>query len=576
MRKAGVRYTLGVGLEQYGIYTGTQEVIGIFYGDRPIPANPEEDVPKIVQQMKTGTANPEYWLVYWEDTISRRHGTRYPPSLIGEPPLEFNEAEQERFKAYWDRAAAYCKEVRKEMPEAKISLGGYPNFLEEFLRRGFPKEYLDAVSLHQAPYWYLSERPPEIETINGLYFVEQWKKMYGYEDLPTIMIEANFHGTAPGYLTERDQADLYVRDFLIGLAYRVRLFGMSGMIVDVANDYLRSKWGCTALCRNAPEMNPKESFVSYATMTSVLDRAKYLGYVNTGSNTAYALRFRAKDGQNIYVLWTVRGQRDATLKLSADAPVAVIDCMHNQTNLQSAGQAVKVAIGESPVYVKTAADVTAVGLGDPLYSAQPPRDAVLLDSLSNLSNWNPQTGRDQFLEQVNPKYPRRPGNFTYSIVDDPQHGSLLQVTPLQAEGGALLPMYGILERTEAQPIPGQPRKLGLWVKGDSGWGRVIFEVTDANGERWTGVGGLEDRYSNGFFNFDGWRWIEIDLPGYYDNEFPQPSDPDWTPRGRTRIVAYPLSLSKIIIELRTKMVYVTDLVDVPDPSVRISDVMAVY
>ena len=41
-------------------------------------------------------------------------------------------------------------------------------------------------------------------------------------------------------------------------------------------------------------------------------------------------------------------------------------------------------------------------------------------------------------------------------------------------------------------------------------------------------------------------------------------------------VDYPLALTKVILELRDRVVYVTDLVPVKDETVRLSELMAVY
>jgi len=32
-------------------------------------------------------------------------------------------------------------------------------------------------------------------------------------------------------------------------------------------------------------------------------------------------------------------------------------------------------------------------------------------------------------------------------------------------------------------IPGKATALGVWVKGNSGWGRIAFQIRDAKGER---------------------------------------------------------------------------------------------
>jgi len=575
MRRAGARHTLGAGYpskRQYGIGTGTDIVTGIFYTSQPIPGEPEAAAREMVEKMKTRGSDPLYWQLYWEDRISDRHHWYFPPALTGRPRIELNDAEKARLKAYWDRAMAYAKLSNATLPEEKLALGAWPNFTEEFLQRGFPVKLLDALSLEAGGYRMQPERPPDVDDVNALYFIQEWKKLYGYRNLDIIMVESLFHGTAPGYLSERDQANYYVRDMLLGLAYGVKLFGMSAMITDVANDYYRSGWGSVGLCHRAPEPSPKASYVAYATMTSVLDRARYVDRVDTGSASVYALHFIAGDGTNVYSMWTTRGHRKATPTLEGGSGGVVIDAMGRQSELNARG----IALSESPVYLKTKARLARLSLSAPVYEERPPANSIAVDALDGLSRWQTRAGRDELIEEGNPRYPRRPGAFRFKTTADPARGAVVEVSAGEAPGSPLLPTYGVLERRQPSPLRGRPRRLGLWVKGNSGWGRITFELTDAKGERWTGAGGSEDSYGHGFINFDGWRWVEVDIPGQFRPDYPWPHNGNWTARGGDSIVDYPLSLNAVIVELRDHVVYVNELVPVRDNRVRLSGLRAIY
>lgn len=576
MRRAGARFTLGVGYRskhQYGIGTGTDDVIGAFYPSKSVPPDSPEAPKEMLAAMKSRGSNPLYWQIYWEDTLSRRHEHRYPPALIGRAPMALDAAELARFESYRDRAEAYAREVRRELPRAKLALGSFLNFMEEFLQRGFPKQYLDALALEITCFRMHPERPPADNNMNGLYLIEQLKKKYGYEALDTILVESQFHGTAPGYLSERDQANYYVRDFLLGLAYGVKLFGMSAMVTDVSDNYYRSAWGSVGLCHRAPEPSPKESYVAYATMTSVLDQAKYAGYVETGSTSVYALHFVRPAGDNVYAMWTVRGARPVTVTLDGPAGAEVIDAMYRRMPLKGA----RLELSEAPVYLVTKARLKELRMGAPRYREAPPPGAEALAALKSLDGWQPVEERDARLEENNPSYPRRPGRFRFSAAADSTRGPAVEVSATPLDGNALLPMYGVLKRDQPLRIPGRPRRLGLWVKGNSSWGRITFELVDAKGKTWLGVGGREDTYGRGFINFDGWRWVEVDLPGQYRPDYPwQQVFDGWTPLGGDRQVDYPLSLKSIVIELRDQMVYVNHLAPVRQAAIRLEDLRAVY
>ena len=48
-------------------------------------------------------------------------------------------------------------------------------------------------------------------------------------------------------------------------------------------------------------------------------------------------------------------------------------------------------------------------------------------------------------------------------------------------------MYAALAHKKGIPVPGTPTEVGAWVNGNAGWGRLIFELTDASGQRWTAL-----------------------------------------------------------------------------------------
>jgi hypothetical protein len=49
-------------------------------------------------------------------------------------------------------------------------------------------------------------------------------------------------------------------------------------------------------------------------------------------------------------------------------------------------------------------------------------------------------------------------------------------------------MYSALSLKKPVEIKGEPTQIGLLVKGNGGWGRIIFELEDAKGQRWISIG----------------------------------------------------------------------------------------
>ena len=51
-----------------------------------------------------------------------------------------------------------------------------------------------------------------------------------------------------------------------------------------------------------------------------------------------------------------------------------------------------------------------------------------------------------------------------------------------------MPWYNVLRPRKPIVFDGAPAKMGLWVRGASDWGRVIYVLRDAKGERWESIG----------------------------------------------------------------------------------------
>ncbi|MDQ3624841.1 MAG: hypothetical protein M3463_20560 [Verrucomicrobiota bacterium] len=131
-------------------------------------------------------------------------------------------------------------------------------------------------------------------------------------------------------------------------------------------------------------------------------------------------------------------------------------------------------------------------------------------------------------------------------------------------------------------IPGKPAALGLWVKAASDWGRVVYCVRDARGERWISVGtkdqwNCNDLHSWSAFNFDGWRYVRFELPGHREwDSFREFGATWWGSTGGDGIVDLPLQLESIIVERRTHVIYVNDVQPANPADVLLGELVAEY
>ena len=121
--------------------------------------------------------------------------------------------------------------------------------------------------------------------------------------------------------------------------------------------------------------------------------------------------------------------------------------------------------------------------------------------------------------------PRRVGTFTAKTVQDGERGSCVELTHVSKHACPEVMMeYCTLRLKEPQTsnvkpqtLNFQPSTLGVWVKGNSNWGKVFLEFVDAEGETWfsCGIGGVG---CNSYdwpglmgMGYDGWNFLQLPL-----------------------------------------------------------------
>ena len=126
--------------------------------------------------------------------------------------------------------------------------------------------------------------------------------------------------------------------------------------------------------------------------------------------------------------------------------------------------------------------------------------------------------------------------------------------------------------------------MGVWVKGDSNWGRIMFELVDAEGEVWrttstTGWGcDVLDWPGNIAVNFDGWNFVALALreTDLFNDHSPGPVIEQWATNGAgDKKMTLPLKLNGLIVELNRKPLQLTEFMEVAS-SIRIKDAGGVY
>ena len=153
------------------------------------------------------------------------------------------------------------------------------------------------------------------------------------------------------------------------------------------------------------------------------------------------------------------------------------------------------------------------------------------------------------------------GKFSLRQVRDTQRGNCLE---LELHGDATMSNYigeyGTLAAARSSPIPGEPHTLGLWVKGNSSWGKVVFQFEDAAGNVWrTHANEWHDWQGELSINFDGWHLIQFPLDAQSPIIYSAPGGYCQHIKGDNRQVTYPIRVAKLYVVMNRKALDPTEM-----------------
>ena len=532
----------------------------------------------------------QYAMIFHETGLGGL-GIGLPPELLGEPPTELEGKNLERFNTLHEHARKRAAAIRKAAPGVKIILGnGGTPFNVHWLRTKLSRDCWDCIGMETAIQPFHPEGQPTGWNSQSLWIAKRMREIYGYEDMPiTSCYEYDYRTTAPGALSLEDQANWYARDVLHCLAYRVPNINVA-LIMDCNSSYYTSRWGSAGVCFRSPRMMPKPSFVALATLTSALDVAEYQRYLDTGSHSLYCLEFKKGNGL-VYAIWATRGQRQAEVTFAQQAgSCRLIDLMGKERALPIQSGAATLSASEAPCFLLSSPKVTAVRAGPASHQNPELAAAHVIDKLDAPARWKVVEGGDERFQNYCTYKPLRKARVS---PDRSKDGHLRITLHSQPDLPDVAGRYAIFEPAGGPlPMPGQPKGVGVWVNGNSNWGRVIFEVLDAKGRRWTSNGWNEALHSEAekpntwdmsdweartCINFDGWKFISMGLDLHYPSGYYAPDFRHWRcekDNSITNQIAYPLRFNRLYVIMREKLVYVTDMVPAKSMSIELRDLTA--
>jgi hypothetical protein len=493
----------------------------------------------------------------------------YPPELYDVNYAAKDETLAKREDDLYELGLRGAKFFRAKFPQLKIiagNSGGSIGMIAVMLRRGFPRELIDYLGSETTGQTIAPEKLSP-HTSGGIWLMSETARKLGH-DIPLAGC-FEFTSRAERDLGAQRHAEWYARDMMIGIAYRFPAISPAGL-EDVGNAYYDALWGGSGLCQRHPIHYPKPAYVALATLTKVLDSVKLARQLDTGSSSAHALEFTRGD-QYVYALWTTRGECEMQIELPANATLTQTDFYGVQHQQATKGGRLKIKASSAVSYLTGTVSVKTITAGA-RHFLPPPTGTQVVAKMDNSDDWllvNDDTLKSEL---------RRAGNFTLTQQNDAEQGPCLEVALLKTgELPAVVGEYTALKLKTAIPITGKPHSIGIWVRGDSSWGRILWEIEDAKGEHFISNGGYDggDWGNYSALDFDGWRFMSFPLTDDSPLKHVEPGSGFKQWKGNIDgQLDYPLKLTGIYIITHRQSLNLTKMVPVRTP-LRFKDVSVI-
>jgi hypothetical protein len=497
------------------------------------------------------------------DIFHESYAHYIPAELLDEKPVEDEKAVRDgKLRVEIGQFAA--RFYRERFPDVELLVGNTSSsasILASLLRYGFDPKYIDYIGVEAVGQTGMPELLWEGST-QGIWLAREVARKFGH-DLPVTGCY-EFTARTDRNLGPRRQAEWMVRDMLLCHAYRFQHINPA-ILHDAGNAYFNTLWGAGGLCRRNPLLYPKPAYVAVATLTKVLDQVGPPRRVATGSATVYALEFPRSDGNLVYALWTARGEAGLQLSFPKDTAPTIVGFYGNSTAVGRPSKSLDVRCGTAPVYVVTPVSCDSIEIRDRRF-VPPPDSFRVVDPMDDLARWSIEQGDARLAQPTSRGLPIRvSGDFVLTQSNDDEKGPCLQLE-LQRKGQlpAIVGEYTRLKRVQAEPAPGRPTAVGVWVKGDSGWGKIVFEIEDAAGALWLTDGVWHDWSGDLAICHGGWRFMDYPIDGNTTVRNISPGA-RWTSASPTKKdgMQFPIKLVGLSVVMNRKALDLTEMKEVP-------------
>ena len=473
------------------------------------------------------------------------------------------------------RLALFINEVGRIMkanfPQIRIQIGNSSASIGAAtrpLRAGADIKYYDSIGIETPSQVIPPERLIECGLQGMLVAQEIATKLGGLKDRKVPLNGSwEYVYRADRDMGEQLQAEWHARDVLISLANNFTLIS-PGILFDCKNGYYNGLWGGSGILQRGPYVYPKRAYVAYAALTKVLDCAKFIRQIPTGSTTVYALEFKVYGGKTVTALWAARGAVDFAV-VNPSGKALVTDLYGRESTVK--GKEVTIKGGSAVTYLTTDKPLTSVKIAGRSFPVEEAR-AAKSKVASALDNADLVTVApdEQFTSNHNAFLPiLKPADYTVATVNDPEKGNCIAVT-LTADDkykSKYITEFTTITLKEPALVPGNPKAVGVWVKGNSNWGQIRFVIEDAQGEIFKNLTtgrswgcDIMDWPGNLGVDFDGWSFVGTALfpSKVFPTHSPGPVSDQWVSCGGDKKIDLPIKIRAITVGMNR---YKLDLLD---------------
>jgi len=525
MKKAGIRRALGLSNSRkptekdWAEWNATELIASVH---RSFPPKPDEQVRKQIADKLAKWPHANHVVVFWE-TYEPFGAYAQAPELIGQKPPEYDEARKQIAAQRRAVVEQVGRVIRKDFPQLKVLLGNSlacGELVAEVLRNKPPKEYFTHIGTEAIQRTAHPEKP-------NLPFTMMWSrqlmdtaKALGYDYKVTCCPE-NI-SRKPDTIGQLNYAEWMTRDMLVQHAFGFEDIGGAGAGGGGVGNCYDGTFYCGGPNRG-PYFYPERAFAATATLTRVLDCVRFIRFVPTGSETVYAGEFERKyDCKTIYAFWTSRGTARLSLKLSANS-MEHINLYGKTRKLSPRSETTEITASTDAQYVVTDAKIKSITCGPRTYQDEwsvPLPGFEVVDAVDSLEQWELEKERNKLVDD--------PATFHYQYdiyrvlgkggvkeANDSEKGKCLEIS-IEANNKLhkLMSQYAGIKLKNPVPIQGDVTSVGLWVKGNSGWGEIFWEFEDADGKKLVSsglgpYGNVMDYEGRISINFDGWAFLSM-------------------------------------------------------------------